>query len=772
MLASACLRFRAPKAVWPPVVAAASLVPLLAALSGDVTLSWRDTAQLQAPVSSLAWPALRDATLPLWNPLEGTGQPLLGQWVHAILHPVTIAVALLRGSVDGWLLGLIAYAATGTYFAARALGCTRPASSGAAWGYALSGYLLGMTGNVTYLAGAATAPWVVAGILLSSSCGGAFVLLGGAAVACSVFAGDPQAVITSAIIGGALAVARCGPAALWRTTASGAFGVALAAVQLLPTAAYFGTTARRAAGAEASFWPLDPPRLIELAAPGFFVGRPSEWVAPVFQALGSSSPYPLPWAPSVYIGVAALLLAAAAFPTRTGRVLLLLAALFAFLAMGPHLGAEQLLGNVPVWGSFRFAEKLVGPLTLCVSLAAAIGIDAAQETRWLGAAAVTTAILFMCFGLLCALAPGTVEALLGAARGAAGAARLARTNLLEGSLHAALGAGALAALLRWLPSSAPPPLLTGALAALMFAQASAAAPFAVHVGDAKAQAACPPALPSDPPGPRIFTAVIHNVTEPAAGMDPIDRLHWQLGSLGVPSANVGCNLDSLEGYTGFETTRAQRTIADPASRLALSRRFGVTHVTSEAPRDGNEAETLRQATAGGAPLTLTAAAGAWSVPHRQWASFAPAVRRVDDLDAATAALREELSSPTGAVVVETAVPPPTAQGRVLALRRDAERLEIEAEAAGDGLLVVNDAWAPGWRATIDGAPVPVLPADVLVRAVPFPRGRHRLVMVYAPPEVTIGVWVSLLASAAALAYALARVARRSTARGAPTTASD
>ncbi|MCM2333869.1 MAG: hypothetical protein NDI82_07960, partial [Anaeromyxobacteraceae bacterium] len=41
-----------------------------------------------------------------------------------------------------------------------------------------------------------------------------------------------------------------------------------------------------------------------------------------------------------------------------------------------------------------------------------------------------------------------------------------------------------------------------------------------------------------------------------------------------------------------------------------------------------------------------------------------------------------------------------------------------------------------------GVPAPILPADGLVRAVPFPAGRHRLVMRYEPPEVRIGVALS------------------------------
>jgi hypothetical protein len=83
-------------------------------------------------------------------------------------------------------------------------------------------------------------------------------------------------------------------------------------------------------------------------------------------------------------------------------------------------------------------------------------------------------------------------------------------------------------------------------------------------------------------------------------------------------------------------------------------------------------------------------------------------------------------------------------GRVLSVARGAEAIAVEAESDGPALLVVNDAWWPGWAAEIDEAPAPILPADGLVRAVPSPGGRQRLVMRYEPPEVRTGLAVSAL----------------------------
>jgi uncharacterized membrane protein YfhO len=59
-------------------------------------------------------------------------------------------------------------------------------------------------------------------------------------------------------------------------------------------------------------------------------------------------------------------------------------------------------------------------------------------------------------------------------------------------------------------------------------------------------------------------------------------------------------------------------------------------------------------------------------------------------------------------------------------------VELEAEMEGAGHVLMLDAWDPGWRASVDGEPVPMLRADVAFRAVQVPAGRHRVSLVYRP----------------------------------------
>jgi hypothetical protein len=74
----------------------------------------------------------------------------------------------------------------------------------------------------------------------------------------------------------------------------------------------------------------------------------------------------------------------------------------------------------------------------------------------------------------------------------------------------------------------------------------------------------------------------------------------------------------------------------------------------------------------------------------------------------------------------------------LVLRR-ANRLQVETETSGPGMLIVLEAFDPDWRATVDGAEVAVERANVLFRGVAVPAGRHLVELRYFPPSVAWGL---------------------------------
>jgi uncharacterized membrane protein YfhO len=46
--------------------------------------------------------------------------------------------------------------------------------------------------------------------------------------------------------------------------------------------------------------------------------------------------------------------------------------------------------------------------------------------------------------------------------------------------------------------------------------------------------------------------------------------------------------------------------------------------------------------------------------------------------------------------------------------------------SADGLLVVSQPYYPGWRAQLDGQPVPILRVDYLLQGISMPAGVHRV----------------------------------------------
>jgi hypothetical protein len=74
-------------------------------------------------------------------------------------------------------------------------------------------------------------------------------------------------------------------------------------------------------------------------------------------------------------------------------------------------------------------------------------------------------------------------------------------------------------------------------------------------------------------------------------------------------------------------------------------------------------------------------------------------------------------------------------------------LEADVNAPDDGLAVVLDPYFPGWTATVDGAPAPLLRANVAFEAVPVRAGKHHLRLAYFPARMLPGFAVAILAAA-------------------------
>lgn len=106
-------------------------------------------------------------------------------------------------------------------------------------------------------------------------------------------------------------------------------------------------------------------------------------------------------------------------------------------------------------------------------------------------------------------------------------------------------------------------------------------------------------------------------------------------------------------------------------------------------------------------------------------------------DPASEALLEETSPPLDGL----------AGGSAEALTFQPHRLEYAVTAPGRSLLVESQIGLPGWRATVNGRPAPVLSADYVLRAVPVPAGRSVVRVWYDPASYRVGLFLTCIALA-------------------------
>jgi len=120
-------------------------------------------------------------------------------------------------------------------------------------------------------------------------------------------------------------------------------------------------------------------------------------------------------------------------------------------------------------------------------------------------------------------------------------------------------------------------------------------------------------------------------------------------------------------------------------------------------------------------------------------------------EAALDLMRDPAFDPARTVVLSGDVSAPEggkAEGssRAMITHYSAEQVEINVEAVADGYLLLTDAYYPGWQATVNGEPAPLLRADVMFRAVPVATGSSRVVFTYEPswlawaPALGLGAW--------------------------------
>ena len=164
--------------------------------------------------------------------------------------------------------------------------------------------------------------------------------------------------------------------------------------------------------------------------------------------------------------------------------------------------------------------------------------------------------------------------------------------------------------------------------------------------------------------------------------------------------------------------------------------------------------------------TPLAREGVWTLYRRPdpppRASVATLWTVVDTGSAALEAVSEPGFDPEARAIVERSPPlrpsrsgPPPGVGSGRADYRwiGDQAARIDVTTSSEGILVVRNNVDPGWHATVDGRPTPILRTDYFLQGVPVGAGRHTVLLTYDDPWIGYG----LLGSALALVVVLSLI---------------
>ncbi|HEY7114145.1 MAG TPA: hypothetical protein VIA45_14545 [Thermoanaerobaculia bacterium] len=208
------------------------------------------------PWLGLARRELAAGRVPLWNPHQDGGVPLLGNAQSALLTPLDWPVLAL-GTARAWNLSLLArllLAAAGAYLLLRDVGRSRAAAALGAVAFSSSGAFIAWLEFPLVLT-AAPAPLL---LLFARRCARRESPRAVAGVAAATFlvlsGGQPEAALLVAVLAAAYVLASApSPRGLASAVGGAAIGTGLAAPALLPFAEYFFRSAARAGVGRAPF---------------------------------------------------------------------------------------------------------------------------------------------------------------------------------------------------------------------------------------------------------------------------------------------------------------------------------------------------------------------------------------------------------------------------------------------------------------------------------------------------------------------------------------
>lgn len=754
---------------WPAlVIAAVALLYFWQYFVLDVTLYGGDTAFIFLPFRQFVLERLQRGELPLWNPFLFGGMPALAESQYQVLYPLNLLLFPLGSARGmGWTLPLhLAWLAAGMYlFGRRSLGLLRPAALFTALAFAFGGCMQSRLANSVYPQAAAWMPWVLLGYDEARKRGGVRWVLPGLLLGVQLYIGAPQnTYYTLALllvyhlyrwleVRKAPAVDRAPVRAWLAFLATLGVGGLLSAAQVLPELELALQSDR---GTHASFG---------YATEFSLVGRHflASMLVPKFW--GSFSAMPLdnfyPGEEQGYLGVVTLGLIGAALAAARCRKQSLfwggVAVLSVLLALGRNNPAYRFLYDfVPGFAMFRaparwllvgsFAGSVLAGLGMHAFLTGAPRAARAAAVTLLGLTVVTIVLLA---GPWSAPAFETPSALYGPWGQVA-------LLVVAGAFFAAISWGGTSLSKRLIPVA--PRLLLGLLVLDLFALSlDMEQQHTLFVEKVNERPATAKQLAEDPLHERFWP-----------GHDQVPMEAWQMGS-------TASGVSPVEFRDRSATTvRALMPSCVPAQfgTYGLTGAWGALMPLRRHARPIYKAETPREIQLRW--LRLLNVRTHFSLRPLQDPDFQPlsaepvlsyrdprALPRAFFVGRARPVKGDEavelISSPgfdpRQEVLLEgsetgpgTAAPYTPAELR----EQKPERVDVRVDAPADGYLVVMDTFFPGWKATVDGQPVEIRPANWMGRAVPITRGSHQVEFRFQPASVRVGLFVTLAALAGCL----------------------
>ncbi len=738
---------------------------------GQSTLFYRDLYVTYAGTSRVLAGEMPGRTSLLWDPYLNGGQPLLANPNRFVLYPSRLVYAL-TGAVTGLNLEILLHfllGACGMYLLVRRIRPGPWAAALASIAWTLGGVSISLTNNVGRFFAFHWMPWAALAVELMvrgrrrNLWWTALTVI----LALQWLSGGFEVVLVTAVLTvGWAAVRGDGPGRVrtWgRSVAAVVIAPFLAGAAVIPAAAMALRSGRAGQQAIASIldWSVHPLRLVGLVMPGVF--GPIDVAEVTGRYWGERLvDGGIPYFPSLYLGVSVVLLAIAGLRVKSGdrklaRVLAAFAGLGVVLSLGRYLpGVRWLVTTFHALFMIRYPVKATIMTSMPVALLAGFGaqrlLDATQSTarRWIAVQAGLAAVPATGW-LIMTLAPRASGQLLSLYFGEQVPGMTA--GVARSCAHVALVLAALA-----LIAAVRPRRWRGPMVAIL-----AAADLGLAV------------TPYLPRGPRWLLAsvppVVRQVQAAAGsgrffrGPDPVPvPLHVEADRAWAAAA---AHLSMLDRYLGAGygipmiyhpddphlANARYAALAGRVARMPLRQMRGVLELANVSAilAPGPLAVSWLQDPAvlhSRAAIELELARTGF--PHAP-AWFVPEAAHVRSAGAGAGAVCRESFDPRKRVFLEPAPAWPH-----LGFGPQTRIGTFEVDAPGRGWAVISIPWVPGMEARVDGVRRELSLADGPFMALPLDAGRHRLVIVYRPPEVAAGIAVSVLSFLCVIATACVR----------------